>query len=107
MTGWAWLSTMKMHVKGENSFCSCLTSADFLSAGQTQWERPTGGGLNQPFVPSATFSGAQGGYHFTMGHKGLGYYKDEPKTGASLPPSTRRKFATELLVLYMKHLPGL
>ena len=52
-----------------------------MCVAQTQWERPTGGGLNQPFVPAATFAGAQQGYYFSMGSKGLGYYKDEPKTG--------------------------
>lgn len=50
-----------------------------FASGQTQWERPKGEAMTQPFVPSASFSGPQEGYFFSMGLKGLGYYKDEPK----------------------------
>lgn len=58
------------------------------AAGQSQWERPSGGSLNQPFVPCLTFSGAQEGYYFSMGPKGLGYYKDEPGSGLILAIAT-------------------
>lgn len=54
-----------------------------MAAGKTQWERPQGG-VKQPFVPSASFTGARDGYHFTMGAQGLGYYK-EAATAAATP----------------------
>ena len=46
-------------------------------AGVSQWTRPEGGSFTAPFVPSAAFTGPQAGYHFTMGPKGLGYYRED------------------------------
>ena len=54
-------------------------------AGVSQWSRPEGGSFSAPFVPAATFTGAQPGYHFTMGPKGLGYYREA--AAASFPGS--------------------
>lgn len=51
------------------------------ATGQSQWERPAAAGFTEPFVPAATFLGPQDGYFFSMGPKGLGYYKD----GVPLP----------------------
>ncbi|KAK9819918.1 hypothetical protein WJX72_003950 [[Myrmecia] bisecta] len=57
--------------------------------GTTQWERPVAAAAataafasNEPFQPSAAFTGRRPGYVFTMGQKGLGYYKDEPAAAA-------------------------
>ena len=40
--------------------------------------------MKDPFVPSASFAGARQGYHFKMGLKGLGYYREaEPSAAES------------------------
>lgn len=41
-------------------------------------------GFTEPFVPAQTFGGSQPGYHFTMGAKGLGYYKEGEQNGKTL-----------------------
>jgi len=49
----------------------------------------------EPFVPSATFSGARAGYTFKAGAEGTGYYRDEGKATVVPPaPAASKPTAT-------------